>query len=243
MPTKAPADSAQAGAQVGGHRRHHEPAADRGGVGAHRVPRAHRHRPRRRCGPRCVRPTPTTRSTRTRWPAGPRPTPGFTEMAELLEGPVAIAFVRPDGDAVTAAKALRDFAKTNPNLVVKGGMFGPTVAERRRRRGARRGAAPRGAARPARRWVPGAAREGGRPVPGVHPQLRLRPQGVHRHAARRGRRRSGRRRAAAAPRTQPEAEDAAGRETRRRSRRPRPRQRPSRKRQKHETEATTGEAN
>jgi large subunit ribosomal protein L10 len=52
---------------------------------------------------------------------------GFTEMAELLEGPVAIAFVRPEGDAVTAAKALRDFAKTNPNLVVKGGMLGPRV--------------------------------------------------------------------------------------------------------------------
>jgi large subunit ribosomal protein L10 len=50
---------------------------------------------------------------------------GFTEMAELLEGPVAIAFVRPEGDAVTAAKALRDFAKINPNLVVKGGMMGP----------------------------------------------------------------------------------------------------------------------
>jgi len=52
---------------------------------------------------------------------------GFTEMAELLEGPVAIAFVRADGDAVTAAKALRDFAKTNPNLVVKGGMLGPRI--------------------------------------------------------------------------------------------------------------------
>jgi large subunit ribosomal protein L10 len=52
---------------------------------------------------------------------------GFTEMADLLEGPVAIAFVRPEGDAVTAAKALRDFAKANPNLVVKGGMLGPRV--------------------------------------------------------------------------------------------------------------------
>src|SRR6476661_1702487 len=50
---------------------------------------------------------------------------GLTEMAELLEGPVAIAFVRPEGDAVTAAKALRDFARTNPNLIVKGGMMGP----------------------------------------------------------------------------------------------------------------------
>jgi large subunit ribosomal protein L10 len=52
---------------------------------------------------------------------------GFTEMAELLEGPVAIAFVRPEGDAVTAAKALKEFAKTNPNLVLKGGMLGPRV--------------------------------------------------------------------------------------------------------------------
>jgi large subunit ribosomal protein L10 len=53
---------------------------------------------------------------------------GFTELADSLEGPVAIAFVRQDGgDAVTAAKALRDFAKTNPNLVLKGGILGPRV--------------------------------------------------------------------------------------------------------------------
>ncbi len=50
---------------------------------------------------------------------------GFDELAESLEGPVAIAFVRREGgDAVTAAKALRDFAKTNPNLVLKGGILG-----------------------------------------------------------------------------------------------------------------------
>ena len=47
-------------------------------------------------------------------------------MAACSRGPVAIAFVR-QGDAVTAAKALRDFASTNPNLVVKGGMLGPRV--------------------------------------------------------------------------------------------------------------------
>jgi large subunit ribosomal protein L10 len=52
---------------------------------------------------------------------------GFTDLAAWLEGPVAIAFVRADGDAVTAAKALRDFAKGNPNLVVKGGMLGPRM--------------------------------------------------------------------------------------------------------------------
>src|SRR4051812_9967893 len=50
---------------------------------------------------------------------------GLDELAESLQGPIAIAFVRRDGgDAVTAAKALRDFAKTNPNLVLKGGILG-----------------------------------------------------------------------------------------------------------------------
>src|SRR3954470_11878021 len=37
---------------------------------------------------------------------------GLAEIIPLLEGPVAIAFV--SGDAVMAAKALRDFAKGNP---------------------------------------------------------------------------------------------------------------------------------
>jgi large subunit ribosomal protein L10 len=50
------------------------------------------------------------------------------ELDELLTGPTAIAFVveRPDGepgDAVLVAKALRDFARTNPALVVKGGVL------------------------------------------------------------------------------------------------------------------------
>src|SRR5262245_51815138 len=50
---------------------------------------------------------------------------GLTELAELLQGPTAIAFVR--GDAVAAAKALRDFGRTSPALVVKGGLLGPRV--------------------------------------------------------------------------------------------------------------------
>ena len=41
------------------------------------------------------------------------------QFHELLEGPSAIAFVR--GDVVEAAKGLRDFAKANPMLVIKGG--------------------------------------------------------------------------------------------------------------------------
>jgi len=39
----------------------------------------------------------------------------------LLVGPTAIAFVK--GDPVEAAKGLRDFAKSNPLLVIKGGFY------------------------------------------------------------------------------------------------------------------------
>jgi large subunit ribosomal protein L10 len=51
------------------------------------------------------------------------------ELEELLVGPTALAFIteKPDGtpgDAVDVAKALRDFAKTNPSLIVKGGVLG-----------------------------------------------------------------------------------------------------------------------
>ncbi len=50
---------------------------------------------------------------------------GLDELVPLLVGPTAIAFV--DGDAVSVAKALRDFARTNPNLVVKGGLLGTGI--------------------------------------------------------------------------------------------------------------------
>jgi large subunit ribosomal protein L10 len=50
---------------------------------------------------------------------------GLNDLVSLLEGPVAIAFV--SGDAVTAAKALRDFGRTAPALVVKGGLLGGRV--------------------------------------------------------------------------------------------------------------------
>ena len=48
------------------------------------------------------------------------------ELDDLLTGPTAIAFVPTGGggDPVAVAKALRDFAKGNPNLVVKGGVLG-----------------------------------------------------------------------------------------------------------------------
>jgi large subunit ribosomal protein L10 len=39
----------------------------------------------------------------------------------LLAGPSAVAFIK--GDPIDAAKALRDFSKENPMLVIKGGIF------------------------------------------------------------------------------------------------------------------------
>jgi large subunit ribosomal protein L10 len=52
------------------------------------------------------------------------------ELEQLLSGPSAIAFVQ--GDVVEAAKGLRDFARANPLLVIKGGVLdgkGMTPAE------------------------------------------------------------------------------------------------------------------
>lgn len=43
-------------------------------------------------------------------------------VRDLLIGPTAIAFVQ--GDVSAVAKALRDFARGNPNLVIKGGIVG-----------------------------------------------------------------------------------------------------------------------
>lgn len=51
------------------------------------------------------------------------------EIEDMLTGPTAIAFVPADGpgDPVPVAKALKDFAKTNANLVVKGGVLGDKI--------------------------------------------------------------------------------------------------------------------
>ena len=52
---------------------------------------------------------------------------GLGDLVSLLEGPTAITFVK--GDAVAVAKALRDYSKTNANLVVKGGILGTRVIQ------------------------------------------------------------------------------------------------------------------
>lgn len=46
---------------------------------------------------------------------------GVEGLDELFSGPTAVAFV--SGEPVDAAKALRDFARTNPLLVIKGGLL------------------------------------------------------------------------------------------------------------------------
>lgn len=56
------------------------------------------------------------KNTLTKIAAGEAGVEGFDD---LLTGPTAIAFI--NGDVVEAAKGLRDFAKANPALVIKGG--------------------------------------------------------------------------------------------------------------------------
>ena len=46
---------------------------------------------------------------------------GISGLDELFTGPTALTFV--SGDVVEAAKGLREFAKANPKLVIKGGVF------------------------------------------------------------------------------------------------------------------------
>jgi large subunit ribosomal protein L10 len=46
---------------------------------------------------------------------------GLDAIEEQLVGPTAIAFI--SGDPVVVAKGLRDFARTNPQLVIKGGVL------------------------------------------------------------------------------------------------------------------------
>jgi large subunit ribosomal protein L10 len=50
---------------------------------------------------------------------------GLDSLKELLIGPTALTFA--GDDSVAAAKALRDVARTNPLLVLKGGALGENV--------------------------------------------------------------------------------------------------------------------
>ena len=46
---------------------------------------------------------------------------GYEELTPLLVGPTAIAFI--EGEPVGAAKALRNFSRTHPLLIIKGGVL------------------------------------------------------------------------------------------------------------------------
>ncbi len=50
---------------------------------------------------------------------------GLEGMVPHLDGPTALAFA--ETDAVEVAKVLKEFAKTNPALVIKGGVLGDSV--------------------------------------------------------------------------------------------------------------------
>jgi large subunit ribosomal protein L10 len=52
---------------------------------------------------------------------------GLADLEPMLKGPVAITFVK--GDAAAVAKSLRDYARTNPLLVIKGGVLGEKVID------------------------------------------------------------------------------------------------------------------
>jgi large subunit ribosomal protein L10 len=52
---------------------------------------------------------------------------GLEELIEMLEGPVAIAFIK--GDAAAAAKALDEAAKKYPVLTIKGGVLNGRIID------------------------------------------------------------------------------------------------------------------
>lgn len=52
---------------------------------------------------------------------------GIEGLDEQLVGPTAIAFIQ--GDVASVAKSLRDFAKANPFLVIKGGVMDGRVLD------------------------------------------------------------------------------------------------------------------
>ena len=100
------------------------------------------------CAGRSSRPAASTRSTRT-------PSSGGRSAEPARRARARCSSVRRRSHSSTAtwpavAKVLRDFARTNPNLVVKGGLIGTTCSTPGRH-GARRPPVPRGAARADRR--------------------------------------------------------------------------------------------
>ena len=141
--------------------------------GAHRVPRPDGPRAGRPARRRCARPAPSTRCSRTRWPAGPSRAAASTSIAVAVRGPGR----RSRSCAATPRPRRRrcaTSARTNEALVVKGGLLGERVITPVEIEAL--------ADLPSREVLlaqiagvfQAAADQGRRPVPGLHPQLRLR---------------------------------------------------------------------
>ena len=96
-------------------------------------------------------------------------------LEALLEGPTAIAFV--SGEVSAVAKALRDYARTNPALVVKGGLHGEGFLSAQDLGVLADLPASRRPAGPAGRCHRRPHAAAGRSVAGASPEPRLRPVG------------------------------------------------------------------
>ena len=152
---------------------------------------------------------------------------GVDGFDDLLNGPTAIAFI--NGDVVEAAKGLRDFAKANPALVIKGGYLDGASVDAARDRQDGRSRVPRGspgqaggrnarfaqpgrlpAQRPARPGCPTRRRPGGQGRAGpIDPQGRCRRAGCRGHSGHRGRQQPRRRPTPAPSRPRPPADAGA----------------------------------
>ena len=127
----------------------------------------------------------------------PRPRPRARRAAHRTDGD---RLRRPATSASRVAKALRDFAKTNPTLVVKGGVLGDKLLSRRRRQGARRPAAREELLAQLAGAMAAPLQQFAGLLAGRAPQLRLRPPGAHRRRAVPRRRRAPRPRQPSPPR-------------------------------------------
>src|ERR1035441_5234952 len=94
-------------------------------------------------------------------------------LSEFLQGPTAITFI--DGDVSAVAKALRDFARETPTLIVKGGVADGKALTFKALLALAHPAEPRRPARPVCRTTGLAAAHHGQPSKGRAAKLRLWP--------------------------------------------------------------------
>ncbi len=110
---------------------------------------------------------------------------GREDVKSFLSGPTAVTFC--GDDLVGAAKALADFAKTHPHLVIRGGLLESSLIDEAGVKSARQPAAARRPRRPAGRHH-GRADDGpGHRAPGHRERVRARAQPGGRAACRRRR--------------------------------------------------------